>query len=79
MGLSERPLLWHALHCIDSYLGVSVEPRALSQRELEEQEASAGAGGGEEEEESDEATLKAREWDNWKDENPRGMGNTMGK
>lgn len=25
------------------------------------------------------ATLKDREWDNWKDENPRGIGNKMGK
>lgn len=27
----------------------------------------------------DKKTLEAREWDNWKDENPRGAGNKMGK
>jgi hypothetical protein len=27
----------------------------------------------------DQATLKAREWENWKDENPKGAGNTMGR
>jgi immunoglobulin-binding protein 1 len=27
----------------------------------------------------DEATIQDRNWDNWKDENPRGWGNKMGK
>ena len=26
---------------------------------------------------SDRNTLKAREWDDWKDDNPKGSGNTM--
>jgi immunoglobulin-binding protein 1 len=27
----------------------------------------------------DQATIEDRNWDNWKDENPRGWGNKMGK
>ena len=27
----------------------------------------------------DQATIKDREWDAWKEENPRGSGNRMGK
>ncbi len=27
----------------------------------------------------DQATIKDREWDSWKEENPRGWGNKMGK
>jgi immunoglobulin-binding protein 1 len=27
----------------------------------------------------EQATMKDREWDDWKDNNPRGIGNKMGK
>eukprot|EP01036_Dinobryon_divergens_P028950 gene28950-37977_t len=62
----------------------------LQQRQLQQQQAPQDAPPkrykqlaeeGEEDEADlvDQATMKDREWDNWKDNNPRGWGNKMGK
>ncbi|KAJ6663194.1 hypothetical protein lerEdw1_010330 [Lerista edwardsae] len=55
--------------------GVPQRPTAAPEEQPKEQEEEKAEAAAEAAEDSDEATRKAREWDDWKDTHPRGYGN----